>query len=78
MTAQRRRRRCVRAALRWPRCSLLLALAPAAAHAEVIERVAAVVNDEAILLSDLRRRAAPFLEQALVGRDERERARKRA
>jgi peptidyl-prolyl cis-trans isomerase SurA len=33
------------------------------AHAEVIERVAAVVNDQAVLLSDLRRRAAPFLEQ---------------
>jgi peptidyl-prolyl cis-trans isomerase SurA len=42
----------------------LLAL-PGAAQAEVIERVAAVVNDQAILLSDLRRRAAPFLEQAL-------------
>ena len=37
------------------------------ARAEVIERVAAVVNDQAILLSDLRRRAAPFLEQVLTG-----------
>lgn len=44
---------------------LLAAAAPAPAHAEVIERVAAVVNDHAILLSDLRRKAAPFLEQAL-------------
>lgn len=35
------------------------------ARAEIIERVAAVVNDRAILLSDLRRRAAPFLQQAL-------------
>lgn len=37
-----------------------------AAHAEIIERVAAVVNDRAILLSDLRRRASPFLQQALA------------
>jgi peptidyl-prolyl cis-trans isomerase SurA len=37
------------------------------AHAEVIERVSAVVNDQAILLSDLRRRAAPFLESILTG-----------
>lgn len=35
------------------------------AQAEVIERVAAVVNDRAVLLSDLRRHAAPLLEQAL-------------
>jgi len=34
-----------------------------AARAEVIERVSAVVNDRVILLSELRRRAAPFLEQ---------------
>lgn len=44
---------------------LALAASPALAHAEVIERVAAVVNDQAILLSDLRRRAAPYLEQAV-------------
>lgn len=31
------------------------------ARAEVVERVVAVVNDEAIFLSELRRRAAPFL-----------------
>lgn len=37
------------------------------AAAEVIEHVAAVVNDQIVLLSDLRRRAAPFLEQALTG-----------
>jgi peptidyl-prolyl cis-trans isomerase SurA len=50
----------------WPVLALSALLLPAAgAHAEVIERVAAVVNDRAILLSDLRRRAAPFLEQAL-------------
>lgn len=33
------------------------------AHAEIIERVSAVVNDRVILLSELRRRASPFLEQ---------------
>jgi len=44
---------------------LVLGLDPQLARAEVIERVAAVVNDQAILLSELRRRAAPFLEQAL-------------
>lgn len=36
-------------------------------RAEVIERVVAVVDDNAILLSELRRRAAPFLQQALQG-----------
>lgn len=43
----------------------LLLLSPHGVRAEVIERVAAVVNDRAILLSELRRRAAPFLERAL-------------
>jgi peptidyl-prolyl cis-trans isomerase SurA len=37
------------------------------ALAEPIERVVAVVNDEAVLLSDLRRRATPYLEHALRG-----------
>lgn len=37
------------------------------ARAEAIERVVAVVNDEAVLLSDLRRRATPYLEHALRG-----------
>lgn len=37
------------------------------AAAEPIERVVAVVNDEAVLLSDLRRRATPYLEHALRG-----------
>ena len=42
--------------------------APAAAQPQgrqVIERVVAVVNDDAIWLSELRRRAVPFLERAL-------------
>ena len=44
--------------------ALGLSLASAqAARAEVIERVSAVVNDRVVLLSELRRRAAPFLEQ---------------
>jgi peptidyl-prolyl cis-trans isomerase SurA len=56
------------------RCAALLAatatwagLAAPRARAEVIERVVAVVADEAILLSELRRRAAPFLQHALAG-----------
>ena len=48
-------------------CSLFIWLAPSVGRAEVIERVAAIVNDQAVLLSDLRRRAAPFLEQVLAG-----------
>jgi peptidyl-prolyl cis-trans isomerase SurA len=43
------------------------------ARAEVIERVVAVVNDDAIFLSELRRRAAPFLEQVISGASEQER-----
>ena len=39
------------------------------AQAEVIERVAAVVNDEAVMLSSLRRRAAPYLEQLVADAD---------
>jgi peptidyl-prolyl cis-trans isomerase SurA len=49
--------------------ALLLALplvTPAVtARAEIIERVVAVVNDNAILLSELRRRAVPFLPQVM-------------
>jgi peptidyl-prolyl cis-trans isomerase SurA len=43
------------------------------AHAEIIERVVATVNDDAIMLSELRRRATPFYEQMLSGADEKER-----
>jgi parvulin-like peptidyl-prolyl isomerase len=39
----------------------------AADTAQTVERVAAVVNDRAVLLSDLRRRAAPFIEAAIEG-----------
>jgi peptidyl-prolyl cis-trans isomerase SurA len=40
------------------------------ARADVIERVVAVVNEDAIFLSELRRRAAPFLEQVAQVGDE--------
>ncbi len=40
--------------------AVVLALS-ASAHAETIERVVAVVNEDAIFLSDLRKRAVPFL-----------------
>jgi peptidyl-prolyl cis-trans isomerase SurA len=41
----------------------LILAAPLPAHATVVERVVAVIGDRAILLSDLRERAAPFLVQ---------------
>lgn len=49
------------------RASLALALLFVAvpARAEVVERVVAVVNEEAIFLSELRQRAAPFLGQIM-------------
>lgn len=44
--------------------ALLLAVTPTqSASAEVLERIAAVVNDEVIWLSDLRKRATPFMSQ---------------
>lgn len=43
------------------------------ARAEVIERVVATVNDDAIFLSELRRKAAPFLEQVVAGASEADR-----
>lgn len=44
-----------------------VAMSDGVARAEPIERVIAVVNDQAVLLSDLRRRATPYLEHALRG-----------
>jgi len=41
--------------------SVLLVGSARPVRAEIIERVVAVVNDEAVFLSELRRRAAPFL-----------------
>lgn len=40
-------------------------VAPAQAQGQVIERVVAVVNEDAIFLSELRRRAAPFLDRIM-------------
>ncbi|MBC7172791.1 MAG: SurA N-terminal domain-containing protein [Polyangiaceae bacterium] len=50
-----------------------LGSAPEARAADVIERVVAVVNDEAIFMSDVRRRAAPFLSQVMATASQRER-----
>src|SRR5690606_12853268 len=36
------------------------------ARAEVVERVVATIDDDAIFLSELRRRAAPFLERVMA------------
>ncbi len=60
----------VRSLLRSPLCSafLLAALGIApAAHATVVERIVATVGERAILLSDLKRRAEPFLMQVQQG-----------
>lgn len=68
---------------RWVRTTVIAAavsgslFATAARHntarADIIERVVATVNDDAIFLSELRRRAAPFLEQVISGANESER-----
>lgn len=44
------------------------------AAAEIVERVVGVVNDEAIFLSQLRRRAAPLLEAVIAQAPEKDRA----
>jgi peptidyl-prolyl cis-trans isomerase SurA len=46
------------------------------AHADVVERVVAVINDEAIFLSQLRRRSAPFLGQVMQQSDKQKRLNK--
>lgn len=57
--------------------ALLLAVAsmlvPLGAGADVVERVVATVNNDAIFLSDLRTRAVPFLPQVAEARTETER-----
>ena len=50
-----------------------LFIATSAASADVIERVVATVNNEAIFLSDLRKRAVPFLPQVAEAATEPER-----
>jgi peptidyl-prolyl cis-trans isomerase SurA len=47
--------------------AVALALFASPARAEIIERVVATVNDDMILLSELRDRAAPYLPQTLYG-----------
>jgi len=51
----------------------LLLLLPRGASADVVERVVATVNDDAVFLSDLRARAVPFLPQIAEARTETER-----
>jgi peptidyl-prolyl cis-trans isomerase SurA len=48
-------------------------LAAAPARAEVVERVVATIDDDAIFLSELRRRAAPFLERVMAAPSEAQR-----
>jgi len=55
--------------------SLLIVLtASSVARADIIERVVATVNDDAIFLSDLRKRAVPFLPQVADAPTDAERA----
>lgn len=51
----------------------LSALYTAPARAEIIEQIAAIVNDEAIFLSDIRGRAAPYLPQIFAAANQTER-----
>ncbi|HET6415218.1 MAG TPA: SurA N-terminal domain-containing protein [Polyangiales bacterium] len=53
--------------------ALVLALAAGAADADVVERVVATVDNQAIFLSDLRTRAVPFLPQVADATTETER-----
>ncbi len=53
--------------------AFVLVLAASSAGADVIERVVATVNNEAIFLSDLRKRAVPFLPQVAEAATETER-----
>ena len=53
--------------------AFVLLLTANSASADVVERVVATVNDEAIFLSDLRKRAVPFLPQVAEASTETER-----
>jgi peptidyl-prolyl cis-trans isomerase SurA len=53
--------------------AVIAMLATATARADVVERVVATVNNEAIFLSDLRQRAAPFLPKVAEASTESER-----
>lgn len=52
---------------------VMLAVEARPVRADVIERVVAVINDDAVFLSDLRRRAVPFLPQVASASSETER-----
>ena len=58
---------------RLPVAAIALVLIANSARADVIERVVATVNNEAIFLSDLRKRAVPFLPQVAEAATETER-----
>lgn len=60
-----------------PFLALVLLAAPLAASADVVERVVAVVDDEAIFLSQLRLRSIPFLDRIRAARNQQERVRMR-
>ncbi len=49
---------------------LLLSVSSVHVRADVIERVVATINDEAVFLSELRRRATPFLPQVMSQPDQ--------
>ncbi len=53
--------------------ALAVGLSARPATADVVEQVAAVVNDEAIWLSEVRRRAAPFVPQIMAADSQAER-----
>ena len=53
--------------------SMHVAIVLPAARADVVERVVAVVNDDALLLSELRQRAVPFLPQIMTAESRAER-----
>ncbi|MGB5284520.1 MAG: SurA N-terminal domain-containing protein [Polyangiales bacterium] len=59
--------------IRFAMTAFVLVLAASSARADVIERVVATVNNEAIFLSDLRKRAVPFLPQVAEAATETER-----
>lgn len=70
--------RSVRNRLKWTApivalCAIGSLVASVPARADIIERVIAVVNDDAIFLSDVRARAVPFLPQAMNAATETER-----
>lgn len=56
---------------------VLVALAAAPAHAELVDRIAAVVNGDVIALSEVQQRAAPELDALQLERDPKKRSERR-